>query len=168
MVARGWLVNGVGCESDGLVDLRAGQTLGLEELYALWEGGILALVGGVSRGRRGRERLAFGSDKKATAFLNASCLSMVATQFALRPRPFSLRTVMFRLAAHRAVAGSSRLASRYARCRTTTCLPSPSPSVPAFSFGQSSPCTQSLSYLQQRADVVMLTLRPNSPAPSLT
>ena len=153
MVVRGWLVNVdglVGGESYGLVDLWARQALGFEELYALCEGGILGLVEAVSRERRGRGRLAFGSDKKATAFLNASCLSMVAldshsapaTFFYHPSRCFSLRTVMFRLAAQRAVAGSSRRislhASRYARYRTTTCVPSPSPSIPAFSFGQSS------------------------------
>jgi len=162
VVVRGWLVNGeglVGREPDGLVDLCSGQTLGLEELDALGKGGILCLVG-VRRAGKERARLAFGSDKKATAFLNASCLSIVATRFALRPGhifrssvPFSLHTVMLRLAAHRALPASSRALSlqacRYARCRTTTCMPSPSPSVPAFSFRQSFLLRHQLhSYLQ--------------------
>ena len=146
---RGWLEHGeglgrlVGSYSDGLVYLWTGEALCLEELNALSEGCILSLVSVSVERTRERERLAFGSFKNATALLSESIEEPLDSHsasgyiFLLATHP-SLRSVMFRLAAHRAVAQklapSSRalLAWRYARCRTITCVPK---STPAFALG---------------------------------
>lgn len=68
----------LGGDSDGVVYFVWREALCLEELDALLNGCILGLikVSGERDDLGGRGRLAFGSDKNATAFFKRSCLSM--------------------------------------------------------------------------------------------
>lgn len=110
-------------------------------------GGGHSVSGGGERGeRRGRESYVWVGQEGDRAFeeilsVHGRIRTPPGLHFSstLSSRAVFSAPVMFRLAAQRAVAQKLappawRTSSLYARCQTTTCMPSPSLSVPAFSF----------------------------------